>query len=79
MPKYTFKCDECKNSFEFRLGMNDEKPEKCECGGKLNRDFSKLNIDSSSSRNDPNSHNYWQKGKSADEIASAISGESSPY
>ena len=42
MPEYTYKCNECDKVLTITLKMSDPKPEKCECGGKLNRSFEKI-------------------------------------
>ena len=78
MPYYDFKCTECGKEINVKLGMEEVKPDSCECGGSLKRDYKKVAVDNSS-RRDPSAHNYWRKGKSDSEIADVLTGDQEPY
>lgn len=79
MPFYDFDCKGCGKKFQYKLGMNEERPTECkECGGELTRDFSGIGV-IAHSKNDPGSPMYWKKGKSASDIADVITDTKQPY
>ena len=41
---YIFRCRNCKETQEFDLGINDEKPVLCKCGGDLQRVYTPPNV-----------------------------------
>ena len=79
MPKYTYKCNDCKESFTFQLGMDDPKPDDCTCGGSLKRDYSGINIDNTVELRDPTSSRFWKKGKSDNDVSDVLEDKKKPY
>lgn len=41
MPIYIFKCQVCEQVTEHILGIREEHPTTCECGGELKQEFTK--------------------------------------
>ena len=42
--KYIFRCRNCGETHEYELGMNDERPRLCRCGGDYQRVFTSPNV-----------------------------------
>lgn len=79
--EYTYKCIECESVRTESYRISGDKPEKleCVCGGDMVRCYDSIAFPFINGRMDANSANYWQKGKSATEIAKVLSNESEPY
>lgn len=80
MPFYKFKCNKCeKESEEFWSMQTFEKnvvdstaKEPCECGGSKINQIGLIGMGLDIYKNDPNSNQYWKKGKSNQEISQII-------
>ena len=44
MPIYEYECEACKESLEVIRPMDAPKPDKCQCGGRLQQKFSPFTI-----------------------------------
>jgi predicted nucleic acid-binding Zn ribbon protein len=89
MPFYSFECDSCKKDLEMfctfsGLGQattnTGSLKDSCVCGGELKRKFLNINLGPDIYKNDPNSNQFWKRGKTQAEIAGVLSDDNSaPY
>lgn len=77
---HEFICDDCEVETVYQLNAIDRYPMNCEkCGGNLQKKVGLPSLSINFRRNDPTSPDYWKKGKSNNQIADTILGESDPY
>lgn len=91
MPFYNFKCDSCGKEIEHywtlskftentaSLENNTYLIENCECGGVVKNMIGNIGLGPDIYKNDPNSNQFWKKGKTTSQIADVLNGGKSPY
>lgn len=91
MPFYSFKCDNCGIESEEcwtyskfdentkECGGNTFHSDLCDCGGYRRNVIGNVNLGPDIYKNDPNSNQFWKKGKTTSQIADVLNGGSSPY
>lgn len=92
MPFYKFKCDKCSEEIEkfwsiksfddnvTRTSGNTYLKELCSCGGEMRNQIGMIGLGPDIYKNDPNSNQFWKRGKSTTQIAGILSDDNSaPY
>lgn len=91
MPFYTFACEDCGKEQEkfwtltnydnYTFIENNETyfKELCNCGGKMKRQIGMFGLGPDIYKNDPNSNQYWMKGKSSIQVADVYNDGGAPY
>lgn len=91
MSFYSFKCDNCGVESEYLWSYSkfDENTKNCdgntfhvdicECGGFKRNVIGNIGLGPDIYKNDPNSNQFWKKGKTISQIADVLNGGKSPY
>ena len=89
MPFYNFKCADCGKDLEMMISIsslekavykNGSLKDHCECGGELKRTYDSIGLGPHIYKNDPQSNQYWKRGKTNGEIANILNNPTAnPY